>query len=392
MTDVHELLARDVLEVLGHAVIATDMTGTVVLWNDAAEALYGWSSAEAVGRPISELTVPEPMQDLAAEIMADLAAGRAWSGVFTVRRKDGSTFTALVTDTALRDADGQLVAVVGVSLNFAQVVRPFVSRTREAVISTDRAGIVRLASPAIVTLLGWREEQLVGESWWDYVHPDDRDAARAAHAAVAATKDQMPPAEARVRCSDDSWLWVDSSATNMLAEPIVRGVMLTLRDVSDRHAMLEELAARAARDSLTGLVNRAAFMDRLTTLLTRRAHCGVMLFLDLDDFKSVNDQYGHVAGDAVLRAVAERLVRSARPEDACARLGGDEFAVLAENISRPEDADAFVRRISAALSEPVTVGTAAIRPRASIGFALLGENRSADQVMQLADEAMYRQK
>lgn len=384
--------AAAILGALGHAVIATDPEGVVTYWNGAAERMYGWSAAEAIGAHIGELTVPDQMQEFAAEIMAALGAGQAWSGVFTVRRRDGSRFAALVTDTALHDGAGRLLALVGVSVAVERAVEPFLRRSREAVVVTDREGVVRMASPVIATVTGWTVEGLTGQEWWGLVHPEDRPAAHAAHAHTLAGPGLAPPVEHRLRTPDGSWLWVETAETNLLDEPAVRGILLTLRDVGQRHARVAELTHRALHDSLTGLVNRAVFMDRLQSHVAGRHHGGAVLYVDLDGFKAVNDWLGHLAGDRVLREVADRLRASVRPGDVCGRLGGDEFAVLAPDITEPRQALALVRRCTTCLSRPVEVDGAEVEPAASVGVAMLADADDADEAISLADRNMYERK
>src|SRR5664279_5712108 len=133
----------DQLAAIGQAVITTDLDGVVLYWNPAAQDLYGWTPQEAIGRNIASLTVPEVAQQVAADIMVALREGVPWSGGFPVRRKDGSRFPALVTDSGIY-RDGTLIGIVGVSTNLGTALRPLLER------STDAALILR--SDAVVTL------------------------------------------------------------------------------------------------------------------------------------------------------------------------------------------------------------------------------------------------
>lgn len=387
-----EATAAAMLDSLGHAVIATDRDGVVTYWNSAAERLYGWTAAEATGRPIYELTVPGPMQEYAAQIMSALDAGQAWSGMFTVRCKDGSSFPALVTDTGLRDAAGNLVGVVGVSVAVGDITEPFLRRSQEAVVVTDAQGVIRVCSPVLTALTGWPAEELTGRLWWQLLHPDDLAAARAAHAETVAGRELVAPVEHRLHCSDGSWRWVETAETRLLDEPAVRGILLTLRDVSERRARVAELSRRALHDELTGLVNRAVFMEQLGSHLAGRNHRGAVLYIDLDQFKSINDRLGHLAGDQVLREVADRIRAAVRPEDVCGRLGGDEFGVLAPGLTVPKQALALARRISSAVSRPLQVRESAVTPAASVGVAMLVAIDDPDHALSLADSNMYHRK
>jgi diguanylate cyclase (GGDEF)-like protein len=169
------------------------------------------------------------------------------------------------------------------------------------------------------------------------------------------------------------------------------GVAAALRATLDERAILEkELEHRALHDPLTGLANRVLFHDRLAAALTRRQGSVAVMFLDLDDFKTVNDAYGHAAGDTVLRAVADALRTSLRPEDTVARLGGDEFAVLLADSPDRYQASLVAGRLLSAVQVPVHLAGYEHTPGVSIGISLgAGGEASAESLMRDADIAMY---
>ena len=158
----------------------------------------------------------------------------------------------------------------------------------------------------------------------------------------------------------------------------------------------EQLSHQAFHDSLTDLANRSLFSDRIDHALLRRSRTGkpvAVLFIDLDDFKAVNDTLGHSAGDQLLIGVAERLRNSLRRPDTAARLGGDEFAVLIEDIDAPAEAEAVAERIFAALVEPFAIAGQSVTVHASIGVAVSDDaTDSASRLMRHADVAMYAAK
>jgi diguanylate cyclase (GGDEF)-like protein len=156
------------------------------------------------------------------------------------------------------------------------------------------------------------------------------------------------------------------------------------------------LSHQALHDPLTGLPNRTLFVDRLTLALAqseRRSTSVAVLFLDLNDFKSVNDRFGHAAGDAVLRTVAGRLLSSMRPGDTVARFGGDEFTILSPEIARDEEATTIAERLTVAMAADFEVADGVVELSTSVGIALArGIDKKAAAVIHLADEAMYRAK
>ncbi len=175
------------------------------------------------------------------------------------------------------------------------------------------------------------------------------------------------------------------------------GYVFTFRDISERKQVEAKLQHDAMHDVLTGLPNRALFTDRLKLAMSRRERrtdqgCAVF-FLDVDRFKQINDNLGHAAGDTLLMAIADRLLRVLRPHDTAARMGGDEFAVLVENIMSVADLDAVAQRILAELDRPFEVLGHRLQVMTSLGIALAGDDhQTPEEVIQDADVAMYRAK
>jgi len=186
-------------------------------------------------------------------------------------------------------------------------------------------------------------------------------------------------------------------AAPLVVNSAVIGLVITYRDIGERKQVEAKLQHDAMHDLLTGLPNRALFLDRLTQAFSRRARradqsCGV-LFVDLDRFKEINDTLGHAAGDVLLVMVAERLSSAIRPQDTAARLGGDEFAILVENISSINDLEVVANRALAEMARPFDVFGHAIIAGASIGAAMAGSDHLApESLIRDADFAMYSAK
>lgn len=227
--------ADELLHALGHAVIATDTQGRVLSWNDAAERLYGWSAAEAVGRDITEVTVPELSRQAAAEIMTALREGRSWSGGFPVRNRSGEVLHALVTDSGVY-RDGELIAIVGVSLNLAEAVRHLMERSSDAAVLVDEHRVVSYASPAVTNLFNWPLDEVVGAPITDRIHPEDQRAFEELLVADPSGAERV--GELRVR-TDGDWSWVEVAVTDLYAQPGPQAQVCNIRR-SERLARLEE--------------------------------------------------------------------------------------------------------------------------------------------------------
>jgi diguanylate cyclase (GGDEF)-like protein/PAS domain S-box-containing protein len=269
--------------------------------------------------------------------------------------------------------------------------RSLVEHSSELVAVVDERKKIRFVTPAFDRRLGYDADSLLGSCLLDLVHDEDR----------ASVLVEKPPAEGqprrwRMRHSDGSWMETELESRDLLDDPAVRGYVVTLRDVGHRRALEKQIHHQAFHDSLTGLANRALFEDRLKHALerTRRdARQGAsVVFIDLDDFKTVNDSLGHAAGDDLLRAFAGCLAECTRRADTVARFGGDEFAVLVEGFYADEAAVVIADRIHAALERPIRLEQDDVYVHASIGIASSDGTSTADEVVRNADLAMYSAK
>ncbi len=201
--------------------------------------------------------------------------------------------------------------------------------------------------------------------------------------------------ETAMRAGTGDWLPVELTVTNLASDRFVGGLVIAVHDVSRWKSLQNELTELAFHDTLTRLPNRALFINRLEHSLGRRrrhARGAAVLFIDLDDFKTVNDSLGHGEADILLAQVGERLVAAIRPEDTAARLGGDEFAVLLDDVDE-DGAQSVAKRLLKDLAEPFPLPQRPVRIGGSIGIAHSSEGltRAAD-ILRAADLAMYEAK
>jgi diguanylate cyclase (GGDEF)-like protein/PAS domain S-box-containing protein len=273
--------------------------------------------------------------------------------------------------------------------------RSLVQNASDGVLVLGDDGLIRYESPAVERILGRRAEDRIGRPATSNVHPDDRAIVDRLLGDVEASSGADIAVEFRVRHADGSWRTLEAIAKDLLDDPAVGGVVVNYRDITERKALEEQLRHQAFHDVLTGLANRSLFRDRLGHALARATRGGrptAVLYLDLDDFKAVNDRLGHGEGDRLLVAVSDRLRSSTRAGDTVARLGGDEFAIIVEETEALEAGES-AKRILAALARPFVLGEREIVARASVGIAIQSvDGGDADELLRRADIAMYAAK
>jgi len=272
--------------------------------------------------------------------------------------------------------------------------RSLVQQSSDLIFLLDERGLIQFASSSASRIIGYSPESLIGVALSALSHPED--ASRVASFIEMTTElpGVSPLVEWRMRRPDGEDVEVEAISSNLLHDESVGGLVLTARDVGERKALLDQLAHQAFHDPLTGLANRALFHDRVMhaiTLARRQGHAVTVLYLDLDDFKQVNDSFGHAEGDRLLALIAGRLRACARSTDTVARLGGDEFAILVEDPDSASCAERLVERIREQMAFPFSLAMGDVTISASVGSAstLTG---GLDEIMRYADVAMYTAK
>ena len=274
--------------------------------------------------------------------------------------------------------------------------RSLVLNTSDVITILTAEGAIDFHSPSAGRIWGYSADALRSANLLGLVHPDDVEVARGLIAQAVSRPRLSMAAELRLKLADESWCYFEVVATNLLRDPRVSGIVTTFRDITERKELEQALHYRAFHDSLTDLPNRTMFVDRIEAAMARAASRGTtvaVMFLDLDNFKVVNDSLGHAVGDQLLVALTDRIKGCLRLEDTLARLSGDEFAILFEEIWGEDDAVRLAERIQEQLQNPFSLDHRELYVAASIGIVVSGPTHTTPgDLLRDADLAMYRAK
>jgi diguanylate cyclase (GGDEF)-like protein/PAS domain S-box-containing protein len=410
-----EILLAPFLDDATDGLVVIDDRFHILMVNRATETIFGYSADEMVGHPISMLMLDGEVEtnEQGLETFGSGPRDRAYVGLQVRRlglRRDGSEvplegslsrvivgestyFVALVRDISARE-----------QLEKQREQRDRIARRFEAMVELASDAIMVLTpdteaaylSPSCLDLLGYQLDEFVAAFSSDLVHPDYVARAASIVERVLATPEATARDELLVKRRDGTWRWIDATFKNLTELEEVGGILISAKDITERKEAEFALAHQAGHDALTGLPNRVLLTDRLRQAvisITRSGSNPVVLFIDLDRFKVVNDSMGHSAGDRLLVTMAERIRPLIRAEDTVARLGGDEFVVLVPNCAEPSLAAEVAERIIAAVAPPVSIDGTDFYVTASIGIAVAdGLGTSPERLLADADVAMYEAK
>lgn len=388
------------------SIFITDPNGRIEYVNPAFEHLSGFSAQEAVGRTASLVKYERNSPEYFQRMWAILLSGEVFRDTVVNRRKDGSLFYEEKTITPLAGADGQISHFVSTGRDVTDRVRAEEARARlttilesttDFVATADAEGRLLYLNRAGRRMLGLGEGQSIEGmrltdcySSWGAQH-------LVRNALPAAARDGTWEGENSLRGDPDEDIPVSQVILAHRDDTGELAFYSTIaRDITERKHHEAELRHQATHDALTGLPNRTLLADRIEAEINRAKRQGglfALLFLDLDNFKRVNDGLGHSAGDAMLREVARRLQACLRPNDTLSRYGGDEFVLLIGDLASPDGILAVVGKLRAALDSPIPVASQDLYAAVSIGIALYpADGHTAGALLRNADTAMYRAK
>ncbi len=402
--------AERILALLQHSpdLLLTMTADTTITWaSQASSRLLGVRAADLLGRRALELVDESDLQVAQAELQRVAAGGGHGQVEVRLRRADGSVVWADVVGHALTE-DGVLHGWHAVFRDaHARITtgmeRDEARRRLELVMRSSPVGLAVVApdghwlevNDTLCALLGYDRPDLLNLTFLQLTHPDDRADTQAAFEDLVQGRQDMCASEKRYLRSDGQAVWAHRVATIARhADGSPAYFIAQLQDITERKQAQEQLAALAIRDPLTGLPNRLLLTDRLNQAVAAVRRDGAqvaVLYLDLDLFKHVNDDFGHDAGDEVLREVARRLGGVLRDSDTAVRVGGDEFVVLCPRVTSRSAITALADRIRSAVARPISVGEDEVQVTASIGISM-GASPDAQTLLKQADTAMYRAK
>jgi diguanylate cyclase (GGDEF)-like protein/PAS domain S-box-containing protein len=375
------------------------LDGRMLECNDAFASMLGYASREEL------LRVPAPeLYFSARERERFLGAVREHGNIRGVevclRRKDGMAVWVIESVHLIDDVlEGTIIDITGrkeaeTALRESEArYRLMAENSTDVIARTSPEGLFLYVSEAIRRLLGYEPAEMIGKCFPEIMHPDDR---AALHTLVPDAYGHHTFAYRGLR-KDGSMVWLESTAGELTDENgKTTEIISVTRDISDRRRAEEQIEYHAYHDGLTGLPNRLLFRDRLTIALAhakRQQSPLVLMFLDLDRFKVVNDTLGHSLGDELLRAVAARLRSVLREGDTIARMGGDEFTILLADLEDVRDSARIAQKLLDRVAEPMRVEGHELYVTTSIGIAVFpNDGDTAEMLLKNADSAMYRAK
>src|SRR5215204_1376740 len=402
----------------GPAVIYIQEIGSpdsAIYMSPQIETLTGYSPEECKDPALRwGMVHPEDREWLQAEDEQPGESGKIFTTEYRVLHRDGSTKWVHNESVLIEDEVSGTRYWQGFMLDITERKRfeealERLSRQHEMVLKSAGEGIFGLdldgnatfVNPAAARITGWEAEELVGRPQHDLLHhtkPDGSPYPREECPIHAAFEDGT------THSRDDEVFWrkdgtsfpVEYMSSPILQDGQVIGAVVTFKDITRRKAIERQLHHQAFYDPLTGLPNRVLFMERLehaSTRANRRDSRVAVLFVDVDNFKVINDSLGHKAGDQLLKAVAERVRIYLRPEDTAARLGGDEFTILVEDVTSIGEGVRIAERLADVLRPPFALEEQEVFITTSIGIALNSPTQErAEDLLRHADLAMYRAK
>lgn len=398
---------RRLTEGSGDVIMVLDQAGMVSFATENCASVLGRSADRFIGRSLIEEVGVGDAETLEELVNAAGCSDESFSTELALERQgQWRWFSLEMRDhSAVQGVEGLVVNIRDIHdrhqsearvLRSEARFRSLVQRSSDIVAICDEDGILTYISPASFQILGYEPAELIGTSVLEVMSMSALSDTNELREQLSKGAGEQQSFEIRTAAKDGSWRFLSITATNLTDDPAVEGFVLNVRDDTERLSLERTLRHQATHDSLTKLANRSQFSDALVDVLSDSSRLDEVIsvmFIDIDDFKTVNDGLGHAAGDQVLIAIGERLRRVVRINDVVARFGGDEFAILLTRMYGEHEALDTASRILEEVSKPLPLEGRNLALTASIGVAF-DRNRSVEpaDLIKQADVAMYASK
>jgi diguanylate cyclase (GGDEF)-like protein/PAS domain S-box-containing protein len=399
---------RALLDAIPNPVYFKDLQGRYGVYNRAFDELFG-GGRNWIGRTVQDMFGTDAAREHQDRDRPLLERPASTTYEMMVPTAQGDTRQMLYNKVSFVDQRGEVAGLIGVITDVTRYketeraleasearFRVLTESSLDLISVVDADGRILYQSPALRHLLGYEPADTVGKNVAEMVHQDDLETLRAALRRIIESRQSIEPVEFRIRHRDGMWRTFESLGTNCLSNPHIHGVVFNSRDVTDRKVIQQRIQHLAYHDNLTGLPNRSLLQDRLAHSIARAERSNrkvAVLFIDLDNFKNINDTLGHDVGDELLRQVSRKLSECVRLEDTIARQGGDEFIVLLDSLEDGRGASVVAQKILNSLRQPFVLSGTEQHVSGSVGIALYPEDgRDAQTLMKNADTAMFHGK
>jgi diguanylate cyclase (GGDEF)-like protein/PAS domain S-box-containing protein len=400
------------LEALPEATALLDGNGIVHYVNRLLTALTGYSSEELAGQDV-QMLVPERLRERLRQARRDRAGAPAAPSIWNsddlvILRRDGFEVSVEVSRSPLALDEGSWVVVAIRDVTAQRAIeearadaelrfRVAFENNMAPMTFADANDRIIAVNDAMCQMVGFTKEELLGCDSTPFTYPDDVGITESTHQRLISGEVEQERYIKRYLRKDGGVIDVEVSRSPARdADGNILYFVFSERDITEERALAAQLKHQALHDPLTGLANRTFFEDRLSKAhgrVIRQGGIGAVLLIDLDDFKGVNDSFGHFLGDQLLTAIANRLQLATRSADTLCRFGGDEFLYLAEGLMSPEEAEHLAERLVNVIAEPYNIAGFQIEQHASIGIVIWDATcTSFSETIQNVDAALYEAK
>ena len=402
------------------AIVITDCHPKILRVNQAFQDITGYTAEEVIGRNPNILSAERKPKAFYEEMWATIFREGKWSGEALDKRKNGEIYQKWLTITAVAAPDGTLTNYVGSFFDITErkkaeealhdsreSLHRVLNSLVEGVYGVDTDGNCTFANQSCLRMLGYQsDDELLGKNMHELIHYAYSDGSPYPVSECKIYRAHQTNQTANVFdevfwCKDGTAIPVEYWSRPIATDGVVTGSIVTFIDITARKKAEDEINRLAFFDPLTNLPNRRLLLDRLQHALAASARSGrhgAIMFIDLDNFKVINDTKGHDCGDLLLVEIARRLQSCVREGDTVARLGGDEFVVMLEDLGSQAEqaaaqADEVGEKIRAAINQPCLVKEYEFHSTASIGINLFVDRETtAETLLKYADIAMYQAK